>query len=101
MFKNNLKALRKRENYTLETLAKDVGSSKAYMWQLENRSPLNASVAIIFKLSQVLNTTMEILLGISNQSNLTEQEHVLLIKYRKLNKKDQDRMIKTIEILLN
>lgn len=50
---HNITLLRKRKNMTLEELAKRCGTSKSYIWELENKSN-HPSVYLASKIAHVL-----------------------------------------------
>ena len=57
-----LRALRQAKGFTLEQLADLTGSSKSYIWELENRSPPRPSAEKLSKVAEQLDTTIEYLL---------------------------------------
>ena len=50
-----LKQLRKRDNLTLDELAKKMDSTKSYMWELENNPNIRPSKELIYNFVGVLN----------------------------------------------
>jgi len=60
--------LRKENKWTLEKLAELTGSSKSYIWELENKSPPRPSAEKIDKIAKALGVTAEFLLDTSNRS---------------------------------
>lgn len=56
---NRLRECRKGGGYTLEHLAAEVGSSKSYMWQLENKPDPDPGVKLAIRISQVLKEPVE------------------------------------------
>ena len=58
---NRLKQVRNSRYMTLEELAKKVGSSKAYMWQLENKDDPDPGVKMGMKLEDALYTDIRYL----------------------------------------
>jgi len=66
-FATQLKAIRKKQRYSLALLAKEAGISRTYLWELEQdtegrKSP---SAYVIYQLSQLLQVDMPTLLGIT------------------------------------
>ncbi|ABB76086.1 transcriptional regulator, XRE family [Nitrosospira multiformis ATCC 25196] len=53
---------RKRLKLTLEELAEKTGSSKSYIWELENRPVVRPSAEKISKISEVFGVPVEFLL---------------------------------------
>jgi len=61
--KDNLKRLRKNKQLTLDELSEKSGVSKPYLWQLENEDDKKPSADILFKIAEVLETTIADLMG--------------------------------------
>jgi transcriptional regulator with XRE-family HTH domain len=57
-----IRAERKRLKLTLEDLAEKTGSSKSYIWELENRPVVRPSAEKISKIADVFGVTVEFLL---------------------------------------
>lgn len=55
--------LRKKRGLTLEALAKKVGSSKGYIWELENNDKIKPSAEKIKKIATLLEVTVDYLLS--------------------------------------
>ena len=55
-------ALRREKELTLEQLAEATGSSKSYMWEIENKDVARPSGAKLTKIAEVLGVTPEYLL---------------------------------------
>ena len=62
MDKTRLKYIRKQNKLTLQALADKVGSSKCYIWELENKNK-NPSAELLYKIASALHCSMEDLLG--------------------------------------
>jgi len=58
-----IKARRKQLRMTLQEVADLIGTSKAYMWELENKKASNLSADKAYELTKALDTTIEYLLG--------------------------------------
>ncbi len=56
---NYVKQCRQARGMTLEELGERVGSSKAYMWQLENKDDPDPGVKLAVKIAKVLNFPVE------------------------------------------
>ncbi len=67
-FGKKLQHSRKLKRMTLEELGNEVGSSKSYIWELENKEHCNPGAAIVWKLSKVLDVSFEYL--IDDQYNI-------------------------------
>ena len=57
-----IRNLRKELGLTLDQLADDTGSSKSYIWELENKNPPRPSAEKLIKIADRLQTTIEFLL---------------------------------------
>ena len=62
-FGDRLQGLRKRGNLTLEALAAEIGSTKSYLWDLENKPTIRPSAALVHRLAVALDNTVGVLLG--------------------------------------
>ena len=61
-FSDKVNEERERLQLSLEDLAKRIGSTKSYMWELENRDVSRPSAEKVFKLAEVFGVTAEYLL---------------------------------------
>jgi transcriptional regulator with XRE-family HTH domain len=59
---DRIRALRKERGLTLDQLAELSGSSKSYIWELENKNPPRPSAEKLSKIADKLGTTIEFLL---------------------------------------
>lgn len=59
---DRIRALRKERGLTLDQLADQTGSSKSYIWELENKNPPRPSADKLLKIADQLGTTIEFLL---------------------------------------
>ncbi len=58
-----IRKLRKEKGFSLDKLAELSGSSKSYIWELENKNPPRPSAEKLAKIAEQLETTIEFLLG--------------------------------------
>lgn len=58
-----IKELRKKRGLTLDQLADLTGSSKSYIWELENKSPPRPSADKLSKVAEKLGVTISYLIG--------------------------------------
>ena len=63
-----IRNLRKEKKLTLDQLAERTGSSKSYIWELENRNPPRPSASKLAKIAGQLDVTLEYLFD-ENQVN--------------------------------
>lgn len=62
-FNERVRELRTGKGMTLEELAKQAGSSKSYIWEIENKPNIRPSAETAYKLAVALGVTVEHLLG--------------------------------------
>lgn len=62
-----IRAQRKRLKLTLDQLAEKTGSSKSYIWELENRPVVRPSAEKIARIAEVFGVTVEFLLDDGKQ----------------------------------
>ncbi len=72
-FGQRIKELRTAQKLTLEQLAKDTGSSKSYIWELENKDPPRPSAEKLADIAKALGVTTDYLIG-SDEQTLTQAE---------------------------
>ena len=56
-----IRSLRQEKNLTLDQLAERTGSSKSYIWELENKNPPRPSANKLAKIAGQLDVTLEYL----------------------------------------
>ena len=81
-----IQKIRKQKGLTLEKLAELTGSSKSYIWELENRSPPRPSAAKIARIADELEVEIEYLLD--NEATVSKEDSVDAKFYRKYKKLD-------------
>ncbi len=62
-----IKTLRKKKNLTLDGLAEASGSSKSYIWELENKNPPRPSGEKVAAIAAALDVTADYLLDINGE----------------------------------
>lgn len=75
---NNLKEYRKRRSYTLQKLADCVGSSKSYIWELENKKS-SPSLRISYAISRALGVNIA---DIFPDDQVYDQEIIKVVRRR-------------------
>jgi len=75
-----IKKARKSKGLTLERLAKAVGSSKSYMWQLETDSKIKPSVELIAKIAEALDVTVDYLIDQEMDEMDIDQEALVFFR---------------------
>lgn len=85
VFGDKLRALRKGKNYSLDRLAELTGSSKSYVWELENREVPRPSGEKLAALARALDTTVDALLdNQGNPASAEVQDQVFFRQFRGL-----------------
>ena len=64
---DKIRDLRKEKKLTLDKLAELTGSSKSYIWELENKNPPRPSAEKLSKIAEQLGVTIEYLLDDENK----------------------------------
>lgn len=85
---DKIQRLRKEKGLTLEKLAELTGSSKSYIWELENKKPPRPSANKISKIATQLGVTMDYL--IDPEQKVTEANATDEMFFRKYQQMDPD-----------
>ncbi|MET3970885.1 transcriptional regulator with XRE-family HTH domain [Bradyrhizobium sp. S3.9.1] len=72
-FGERIKELRTQKGLTLDQLAQETGSSKSYIWELENKNPPRPSAEKLSAIAGALGVTVDYLFGADTQT-LSEAE---------------------------
>jgi transcriptional regulator with XRE-family HTH domain len=101
-FGEKLRKRRIEKELTLETLAEKVGSTKAYIWQLENKSSAKPSGELLLKIANELDISAEYL--IDDDSHVPNARHARIALARGADKRgltqaDVDRLFKISELM--
>ena len=91
---NRISEFRKTRGLTLEVLAEKIGSTKSYVWELENKPSIRPSAEKVYKIAVVLETTVEDLMG-KSVSKGEVQDQVFFREYQGL-KPNTKRQLKSI-----
>lgn len=101
-FAKKVRERRTQLNLTLEELANRLGTTKNYVWQLENKSPARPSGQLLLKLSSVLELSPDFLIddGVTEQ----DEEHLKDVVWRKsksanLSRADLEKVLDLIDII--
>lgn len=99
-FGARIRELREAHNFTLRQLAERIGSSKAYVWQLENRDHPNPSANIVLDIARVFNVSPYYLIN-DNMSEDTNRfdEIVLINKINSLGNTDKKIVAEMVDAL--
>ncbi len=82
---DKINKLRKEKGLTLDQLGERTGSSKSYIWELENKNPPRPSADKLSKIAAQLGVTIEYLLD--QEHRVTEEDatdEMFFRKYRKM-----------------
>lgn len=97
---DKIRARRTALGMSLDQLANATGSSKGYVWELENRDKTNPSADKILKIAAALGVTAEFLLG--PEPELTPGSGVLdqafFRRYQDLDPKKKEQLRKVMDI---
>jgi transcriptional regulator with XRE-family HTH domain len=93
-FGEKIKELRKKAGLTLDQLAEMTGSSKSYVWEVENKNPPRPSAEKIDRIAKALGVTADYLMD-AKADLVTAEDEAFFRKYKSLDPdvKDQIRRI--------
>lgn len=83
-FGQRIKKLRTEKGLTLEQLAQATGSSKSYIWELENKNPPRPSAEKLSAIAVALGVTVDYLLGADDQTLDTAEDTAFFRQYSSL-----------------
>ena len=78
-FGARIKALRTEKKLTLDQLAELSGSSKSYIWELENKAPPRPSAEKLSEIAKALGVTADYLIG-SDDTTRKEAEDIAFFR---------------------
>ena len=97
---NKIRSLRKQHGLSLERLAELTGSSKSYLWELENRENPKPSAEKISKIAKVLEVTPEFLVNDRLvEPKPSEADEAFFRKYRGLSPETKKKLNDILKIL--
>ncbi|MEY9098001.1 transcriptional regulator with XRE-family HTH domain [Sinorhizobium fredii] len=76
-----IKALRTEKKFTLEQLADKSGSSKSYIWELENKNPPRPSADKLADIAKALGVTADYLIGSDDKTRKEAEDIAFFRKY--------------------
>ncbi len=95
-----LQRLRKARNLTLEALASQIGSTKSYVWDLENKPTIRPSADLAHRLAVALDTTVGVLMGDASPDDAPERDQVFFRNYQRLNSDTKLRLSRIMDALM-
>lgn len=89
-FGEKLRKIRIQQGKTLESLAEAVGTSKAYVWQLENKKNAKPSAELLLKIANNLGHSPDFFLDDTKKEPSEDQlEYAFFRKFSKLSEDDK------------
>ncbi len=95
---HRISELRKKKGMTLEALAEKIGSTKSYIWGLENKPSVRPSAEKIYQIAVELDTTVEYLLGKSVSEDDNESQ-VFFREYQDLDLETKKKLNSILRVL--
>jgi len=90
-FGQKIKEKRKELKMTLEELGEKISSTKAYVWELENKSNARPSADKLLKIADALSVSPEFLINDDLEEQDENLEDVAFFrKFKKLSKNDKE-----------
>lgn len=95
-----LRTLRKSKGLTLDELARETGSSKSYVWELENKPAARPSAEKIAKFAALLGVTPEYLLDESRtEVGPDEGDRVFFRRFEAADSNVKEQLKKILDVL--
>lgn len=94
-----IRRLRTKEGYTLEELAELTGSSKSYIWELENKDPPRPSAEKVARIAAALKVTSDYLMddtGLEKEADATDK--AFFRKYRGMDEPTKERIRRMVDL---
>lgn len=95
-----VRRLRMAKKMTLEALAEASGSSRSYIWEIENRPETKPSAEKLARIAEALDTTVEFLMAV-DESSVSEEDatdRAFFRKYRSLDNDAKSKIRKMIDL---
>lgn len=89
---------RQEKGYSLDKLAEITGSSKSYLWELENRDTRKPSAEKLTRIAQALSVTTDYLLDESAGPDEQVVKEAFFRKFSKLDVEDQKKIEQLIDV---
>lgn len=85
-FQDKVKEERERLGFSLEQLGAKIGSTKGYMWELENKESIRPSAEKVFRLAKEFGCSPEYLMDETGKikRDAEQQDVAFFSKYQKL-----------------
>lgn len=96
---DKIRERRKERGLTLDKLAELTGSSKSYIWELENKNPPRPSAEKLSKIAEQLGVTIEYLLDTKNEVKAEDAvDAEFYRKYRRLPDETREKIRKITDM---
>jgi transcriptional regulator with XRE-family HTH domain len=96
---DKIRRLRKEKGFTLDRLAELTGSSKSYIWELENKNPPRPSAEKVVRIAEALGVTTDFLVDPSETTpDAAVLDEAFYRQYRKLPADTKDKIRQMVEI---
>ena len=96
---DRVRELRQKRGLTLEALADRVGSSKSYMWEIENKDVARPSAEKLHQIAVALETTTDYLLAAEEVTEANADDTAFFRKYQKMKPRSKERFREMLKIL--
>lgn len=83
-FGKKIKELRTKKGLTLDQLASETGSSKSYIWELENKDPPRPSAEKLAAIAAALGVTTDYLIGREEVTLADAQDKAFFREYSQM-----------------
>ena len=93
-----IKKHRLEKKLSLDKLGEMTGSSKSYLWELENRSARKPSGEKLNKIAKALGITIDYLVDAEAQENDDVLKEAFFRKFNRLEKSDKEKIEQMIEM---
>lgn len=101
-FAQKVRDLRKKEGLTLDELANKLGTSKNYVWQLENKTPARPSGQLLLRIADIFSVSPDFLIDDEVKEETSEQFADALFRKSKnlsLTKSDTKKIMEIMQII--
>jgi transcriptional regulator with XRE-family HTH domain len=99
-FGEKIRTLRKERGLTLDQLADMTGSSKSYIWELENKNPPRPSAEKIGKIASVLGVTSDYIMDDQDAHTRESAEDIAFFrKYRTMDESTKDKVRQMLDLI--
>ena len=95
-----IRRLRKEKSMTLEGLGREAGSSKSYIWELENHNPPRPSAEKLHRIAAALSVTVEYLIDPDERGSPSDKvlDQAFYRRYRGLDELTRARIREIVEV---